>query len=117
MHAGGDQPRTGRYLAMSVSMEQVSGETWVAFERRLDRAGVAVPGLPQMGAILPRLLGPNPGGPRKLGRQTPIRDQMDRVRRLHAEDLAAGYAGGWKAKPKSALLRKVGQESDVDKPT
>jgi hypothetical protein len=44
--ADADQPRTGRYLTIGVAMEQVRGETWVAFERRLDRAGVPVPQRP-----------------------------------------------------------------------
>ena len=44
--ADGDQPRTGRYLAIGVAVEQVRRETWVAFERRLDRAGVPVPQRP-----------------------------------------------------------------------
>ena len=41
-----DQPRTGLYLAKGIAIEQVRRETWVAFERRLDRAGVAVPQRP-----------------------------------------------------------------------
>ena len=45
--AGGDQPRTGRYLMIGVAMEEISRETWVAFEGRLDRAGVPVPDRPE----------------------------------------------------------------------
>jgi|ERR1017187_7962707 hypothetical protein len=44
--ADGDQPRTGRYLAIGVALEPVRRETWVAFERRLGQAGVAVPQRP-----------------------------------------------------------------------
>ena len=45
--AGADQPGTGRYLAIGVAMEQVSRETWVAFEGRLERAGVPAPQRPE----------------------------------------------------------------------
>ena len=85
-------------------MQQVARETWVAFEQRLERAQVPAPQRPEYHRWIRFYLDsmlltvhdgkgkdrtvPLPG--RALAE---IRAQMEFVRRLHAQDLAAGYAG------------------------
>jgi hypothetical protein len=86
-------------------MQQVARETWVAFERRLERAQVRASQRPDYHKWtrfnLDSMLLTVHDGKGQKDRTVPlparalreIREQMDFVRRLHAQDLAAGYAG------------------------
>jgi hypothetical protein len=102
-------------------MQQVARETWVAFEQRLERAQVPAPQRPDYHRwtrfYLDSMLITVHDGKGQKDRTVPlpgcalaeIRAQMEFVRRLHAQDLAAGYAGTF-------LPRQLERKYDDDLP-